>query len=684
MPQKVSSFSEIKYGWNFGESNWNEGADENWIKGGFWIESLIDGVVSSLPSGVNGQAFYLTTDNRVYVYTDNLWKSFPVPRWATLKLRATGEVYQFDGTVFSKIQSPSEISEDLVAIQSSIDALGTASLEDVSYFATADQLDVVEAQLSGEISGFQSDIMSSSDLSKGANLVGRSVVHFSDIEQLVSTPSSARSSTHAYLVDSYYQGEGKGGGQFVWLEGSSEPADDVIYFTPSVEPTGMWKRLHNGEVSLWDAGCKTDIGFDNQSRILNALYSEASIVKVPSGQFQTSSLKLSVSASDKSLVGFGSDSCLSLIGNMTAQTALLHLPKVGDAYGGTYAGPSNFCIDMLRLRGDEATGTVSTTGLLIYDGNNTQVGTLWSHGFYKSGFLVAGNPTRINVLRYYGYNNGNQVGASTGGQGMAVSHDTVDYPALHVEYAECWDNGINNFGQGLDLVKGNSTFGTLVFHDNGASGMKVVTPNKVKIGTLICLRNNLHAGQTFGAFYTNGDFGEIQIGRFEVESPAGSGLVVVNSGRLKIGTFVAKNCPSSGITTPVPAGKDATIHIDNIEVDTVTATAVSLAAPGVLDFHSDNIVLRNTTAGGVTANVRNLYIGELITKECGAVSLTIQGTPESAFVQKVRAHSSTYTGSAVAVASGVVNAAIISARRGGSYTNTLSDSGTTTYKPNIV
>src|SRR5690606_34293666 len=476
MPQKTSSFSEIKYGWNLGENGWNDGADENWLKQGFWIESLVDGIVGSLPSAVNGQAFYLTTDNRVYVYVEGSWRSFPVPKWGVVKLRATGETYQFNGTSINQIQTTSEISQELVNVQGEIDSLGSAAFQNTEFFATSSSLDVVEAQVTNYIDTVVSDF-TSTDLDKGAVRIGRSAVYINSISEMLSIPASGRSINHVYVVESYYGGWAvelpyigpRGGGLFVWDADSVAEDNGVTVFEVSGVAAGRWRRvLRNGTVSLWDAGCVTTAGVDNHDRILAALYCEADVVHVPGYQFDTTPLEVGLQANGKSLLGVGIDSCLSMIGEVTKARALLHIPKVGDAYNGSVAGAQNFTIDNIRLRGDQHTGAFSTTGLVAYDAVNLQIGTLWSHGFYKSGMLFGGSPTRINVGRYYGYNNGNHPTSSTGGQGFAIVSDVDDYPAIHVEYAECWSNGINNFGQGLDMVRGNFTAGTLVFHDNGA------------------------------------------------------------------------------------------------------------------------------------------------------------------------------------------------------------------------
>ncbi|RYY51368.1 MAG: hypothetical protein EOO06_01150 [Chitinophagaceae bacterium] len=99
MVQRISPFVETKFGWDFGESGWNLGMDENLLKFSYLFDRNIDGVVSSLPtSPINGSAYYLTTDKRIYYRVANSWQSTPIPLWFQLTDRATGVVYKFNGT----------------------------------------------------------------------------------------------------------------------------------------------------------------------------------------------------------------------------------------------------------------------------------------------------------------------------------------------------------------------------------------------------------------------------------------------------------------------------------------------------------------------------------------------------------------------------------------------------------
>ncbi len=135
MTQQTSPFLEGKYGWALGESNWNLGMDDNLLKFSYLFDRNVNGVVSSLPAAVNGQAYFLTTDNRIYYAVGTLFYSTPVPKWFIFSL-ITGEFYQFNGTTAVQIDNPQQVEDKLDDIQTVVDALGTAAFEDTTAFAT--------------------------------------------------------------------------------------------------------------------------------------------------------------------------------------------------------------------------------------------------------------------------------------------------------------------------------------------------------------------------------------------------------------------------------------------------------------------------------------------------------------------------------------------------------------------
>lgn len=158
MTQQQSPWLEGAYGWGFGEGGWNTGMDENLLKFSFMFDGNVDSIVGSLPSAVNGQAHFLTSDNRLYFAVGTTYFSSPVPKWFVFKVRSTGQCYQFNGTSATVIDSPSQIESRLTAVEVVASSLGTAAFEDIGAFATQSELDVVEAQAQAYTDTLRADI----------------------------------------------------------------------------------------------------------------------------------------------------------------------------------------------------------------------------------------------------------------------------------------------------------------------------------------------------------------------------------------------------------------------------------------------------------------------------------------------------------------------------------------------
>lgn len=172
MAQQTSPWLEGAYGWNFGESNWNPGMDQNLLKFSFLFDRNVDSIVASLPAAVNGQAHYLTTDNRLYFAVGTTYFSTVVPKWFTIFVRSTGQTHQFNGTTLVQIDSPAQLDSRLDSVELTISNLGTAALEDVGFFASSAQLDVSEAEAAAYTDTLRSDIANDSDVAKGSGQVG--------------------------------------------------------------------------------------------------------------------------------------------------------------------------------------------------------------------------------------------------------------------------------------------------------------------------------------------------------------------------------------------------------------------------------------------------------------------------------------------------------------------------------
>lgn len=172
MPQQQAPFLEGKYGWNFGESGWNTGMDENLLKFSFMFDGNVDSIVASLPPVSNGAAHFNTTDNRFYFGVGTVWYSSPCPKSFIFKIKSNGDFYQFNGTSAVKIDSPSETDSRLGAVELTVSSLGTAAFQNVEDFATQAELDVVEGQAQNYTDALRGDLADDTYPAKGAGLVG--------------------------------------------------------------------------------------------------------------------------------------------------------------------------------------------------------------------------------------------------------------------------------------------------------------------------------------------------------------------------------------------------------------------------------------------------------------------------------------------------------------------------------
>jgi hypothetical protein len=168
MPQQLSPWLEGAYGWDFGESNWNTGIDQNQLKFSFMFDRNVDGVVASLPAAVNGQAYFLTTDNRLYFAVGTTWFSTPTPKWFQFAVRSTGVTYQFNGSSAVQIDTPAELDARLDGVEVTVASLGTAAFEDIEFFATQAGLDIVEGSSQAYTDALRQDLADTT----GSALVG--------------------------------------------------------------------------------------------------------------------------------------------------------------------------------------------------------------------------------------------------------------------------------------------------------------------------------------------------------------------------------------------------------------------------------------------------------------------------------------------------------------------------------
>ena len=427
---------------------------------------------------------------------------------------------------------------------------------------------------------------------------------------------------------------------------------------------------------------------DNIVNILAALHhpNSSKIIHSEIAEYKSSKISPTQQASNKSLTGSGYGSSIALIGNLTATgEALLHIGDVGDNYGGTYKGPSNFYVDLIRFRGDLAvTTTSSISGIAAVNPTGFSFGTIWTHGNSKSGMIISGAVDSLSGSELFTWDNGNNPSVLTGGQGIAIASDTDTHFAVNIEYIEAYDNGLNNFGIGIDSVRGKAKIGTLNTYDNGISAGKIVNTSHIKIGSVISSNNNKHTGQTFGSFYTNGDFGLLEIGSLTIIDPIGSGLVMVNSGEIIVSESLQVNSGTgSGVSAILPAGKSGKLTINNLSA--IDCSIYGCVSGGDLSISlQGKTYTENCTTQGIQTSAKHISIDELHGYDNLGATLFIPSTQAggSARVGWFMSTGISYAASAAIIGAGCTDVSF--AGRSFGHSQTLSDSGTGTYKADLV
>ena len=180
--------------------------DENLVKFSFLFDRNIDGILTSLPTPiVNGKAYFLTTDNRLYFSASSQWYSSPTPLWFILTNRISGDTYQYNGTELVSVPNNKNIGETLANIELTLSSLGSAAFEDASSFATAAQLDVVQANSSNYTDQLRSDISSLEIGDDGSALVGYIV---DDLQATARNIHNKLKDFSVNIEDFYREGDG--------------------------------------------------------------------------------------------------------------------------------------------------------------------------------------------------------------------------------------------------------------------------------------------------------------------------------------------------------------------------------------------------------------------------------------------------------------------------------------------
>ena len=446
---------------------------------------------------------------------------------------------------------------------------------------------------------------------------------------------------------------------------------------------GLTAVLQGNIIDIRQAGCKPgDYSFDNVDRIKSAVKRGVGVIPSGVGKFYSTPIRFNSDYDYKSLIGLNEGSNLSLISSGAAAVGvpLLHIPQVGGSYGGTEVGAVGFYMDLFTVDGEDATNTFATTGLVVEKSTNFTFGTLWTHGFYKSGALLTGDTVNFIGGTLISFNNGNQVGAATGGQGIAIAVTNTDEPSVVINTLIGYGNGTQNFGQALDANSGNFTIDRVIAHDNGASAMKVVSCNKGTIGKLIANNNNKHVGQSFSTIYSNGSFGELYIDRFESSDSAGSCVSHSNNGHIHIGSLKDIGPSTNFIVLTPGGGIKSKLTIDNVEAGPVGLSFINQTGDSVLKIGT--MELESCPNQGMILNGTKTTIGDLEIIDSLGTPLWLRSGDVT--ITSVRiSRTDLAGGTATLIDVGVSNAAILTIKTKG-YTTPLNDNSLTTYAPNVV
>lgn len=276
MSQQLSPWLEGAYGWNFGESGWNSGMDQNLLKFSFLFDRNVDSIVASLPPAVNGQAHYLTTDNRLYFAVGTTYFSTVVPKWFTVVVRATGATWQYNGTALVQQESLSDLDSRLDAVELTIASLGSAAFEDVAAFATSAELDVVEGQAQAYTDVLRQDLANATDPAKGAGLVGRAEQVVDSIVELRLLDKTA-ASKDAFVTGYYAQGDGGGGAYYLDIADATSIDDGGAVIVAA--DGGRWKLVDTSTVNVRQFGAAVAASATVNSTAITAAMSVSGVVE---------------------------------------------------------------------------------------------------------------------------------------------------------------------------------------------------------------------------------------------------------------------------------------------------------------------------------------------------------------------------------------------------------------------
>lgn len=444
MPQKTSPFLEGKWGWNYGESGWNSGADENWLKFSYMFDANVDAIVSTLPVAVNGEAYFLTTDNRLYFVVDGTYYSTPVPKWFEFKIKSTGEVYKFNGTAVVTVPDTQDLDNRVDTLESDFDNLSDPLIA-----------------------------------TNGAALIARGgqVVDSVAAIRLLSKDSPSK---FAFATAHTSARQGLGGGPYRLDEDDTTSVDNNGTIIVANDG-GRWKLLHNGGVTIHQFGGVGDGVTDDTAAIIDwlaASISQAFVALVGHGIF------VSTSEVTNSLTG---DQAVAIKGSGTGVSVLL-VKSGGNGY--TFNLPGNYS---LFKTGPGRTAfamegvTVATTNALV------------GYGINLLGNHVSGRPSAKTYFRDVEVTSYN----AASGQFFEIGIRLQNMSFCHFDSIRCYMGAGNTTSYGVhSFSTGSGTGGGALnfIHPTFLWGARGVSVGDFQEG--VYLSNPEFVGCVYGVYYS--------------------------------------------------------------------------------------------------------------------------------------------------------------------------------------
>ena len=192
----------------------------------------------------------------------------------------------------------------------------------------------------GSALGLEMALRDENDETKGAAKVARSTIHVGHIEVLLRMP---RRADLAYVVDSYYADDRRGGGRWIWLSNNTEePNYWRVLQVPGVA-TGRFVRVDASHyLTTYDAGVRaSNTGIENRLRLTamyKSLHGRSARIQFPDEDWKMDASTPTIVPADMHNVG-GAGTCHPVLELPLQHSSVAAQPDgTFKCYGGVFAG----------------------------------------------------------------------------------------------------------------------------------------------------------------------------------------------------------------------------------------------------------------------------------------------------------------------------------------------------------